>query len=211
MIGKVRLAILISGRGSNMQAILDAASTESDYPAEPALVLSNRPGAPGLLTARRAGIATIAIDHKAFGNDREAFERHIDAALRDANTELVALAGFMRILTPWFVGRWKGRLINIHPSLLPKYKGLNTHQRAIEAGDSHGGASAHWVSEDVDGGAVISQIRVPIAPGETPETLEEKVLAAEHVLYPKAVRQACEKLLSQRKTGSPHPASPRKK
>ncbi len=190
MSNRLRLAILISGRGSNMEALLNAAR-DADYPAKPVLVLSNRTDAKGLETARRAGIATFAIDHKAFGKDREAFERHVDAALRDAQVEIIALAGFMRILTPWFTDRWQGRLINIHPSLLPKYKGLNTHQRAIEAGDTYAGCSVHWVSAGVDEGEVIAQAKVPILPGDTPDSLAARVLPEEHKLYPIALAKAC--------------------
>ena len=142
---KIQLAILISGRGTNMEAILEACKAD-DYPAGAALVLSNRPEAEGLVTAANQGIQTKAIDHNPYGKDREAFERTMDAALTDAGIELIALAGFMRILTPWFVNRWAGRLINIHPSLLPKYPGLKTHQRAIEAGDAEHGCSVHWVT-----------------------------------------------------------------
>jgi formyltetrahydrofolate-dependent phosphoribosylglycinamide formyltransferase len=196
MTRKLRLAILISGRGTNMEAILKAAEAE-DYPATPALVLSNTPGADGLYTARRAGIATIAIDHKPFGKDREAFERHIDAALRDANVDIIALAGFMRILTPWFVQRWAGRLVNIHPSLLPKYPGLKTHQRAIDAGDSHAGCSVHWVTEGVDAGKVIARAKVQIRDDDTAETLAARILPEEHRLYPVALAKACKTLAAR--------------
>jgi len=187
---RLRLAIMISGRGSNMDAILTAAQAP-DYPAQPTLVLSNRPDAQGLETAAAQGIATRAIDHKQFGKDREAFEREMDKALQSASIDIIALAGFMRVLTPWFVQRWAGRLINIHPSLLPKYPGLHTHQRAIEAGDNEAGCSVHWVTEGVDEGQVIAQARVPILPGDTPETLANRVLPQEHKLYPKALQRAC--------------------
>ena len=187
---KIRLAILISGRGTNMEALLDACAQEA-YPATTALVLSNRPDAQGLETASAHGIATLAVDHKPYGKDREAFERAMDAALEAAEIELIALAGFMRILTPWFVNRWTGRLINIHPSLLPKYTGLNTHQRAIDAGDAEHGCSVHWVTEGVDEGQLIAQARVPILPGDTADTLRERVLPEEHKLYPRALKRAC--------------------
>ena len=187
---RLRLAILISGRGTNMEALLDAADAP-DYPAEPVLVLSNRPDAAGLETAASRGIATVAIDHKPFGKDREAFERAMQEHLEKAGVEIIALAGFMRVLTPWFVSRWSGRMINIHPSLLPKYPGLNTHARAIEAGDAEGGCSVHWVSEGVDEGGVIAQARVPIRPGDTAEALASRVLVAEHHLYPQALALAC--------------------
>lgn len=191
---KIRLAILISGRGTNMDAILDAC-TQHDYPADPVLVLSNRPEADGLALAANRGIHTHAIDHKSFGKDRERFERAIDEALREAEVGLIALAGFMRILTPWFVTRWPGRMINIHPSLLPKYPGLNTHQRALDAGDKEHGCSVHWVSEGVDAGQVIGQRRIAILPNDTADSLRARVLPEEHKLYPEALKLACKTLL----------------
>lgn len=194
---RLRLAILISGRGSNMATILEAAKA-ADYPAEPVLVLSNRPDAAGLETALAAGIPVLAIDHKLYGKDREAFERAMDAALEEAGVEMVALAGFMRVLTPWFVGKWRGRLVNIHPSLLPKYRGLDTHARAIEAGDAEAGCSVHWVTAGVDEGAVIAQARVPILADDTPESLAKRVLPAEHELYPRALAIACRDLALDR-------------
>lgn len=190
---RLRLAILISGRGSNMESLLKAARDPA-YPAEPVLVLSNRPEAKGLLTAEAAGIPAVAIDHKTYGKDREAFEYHVDATLRGAAVEVIALAGFMRVLTPWFVSRWEGRMINIHPSLLPKYKGLDTHQRAIDAGDTEAGCSVHWVSTGVDEGEIIAQSRVPILPGDTASTLAARVLPEEHRLYPLALAVACEQI-----------------
>ncbi|MFN4225958.1 MAG: phosphoribosylglycinamide formyltransferase [Hyphomonas sp.] len=190
---RLRLAILISGRGSNMESLLKAARDPA-YPAEPVLVLSNRPEAKGLLTAEAAGIPAVAIDHKTYGKDREAFEYHVDATLRGAAVEVIALAGFMRVLTPWFVSRWEGRMINIHPSLLPKYKGLDTHQRAIDAGDTEAGCSVHWVSAGVDEGEIIAQSRVPILPGDTAGTLAARVLPEEHRLYPLALAVACEQI-----------------
>ncbi|MGJ8560280.1 MAG: phosphoribosylglycinamide formyltransferase [Litorimonas sp.] len=193
--GRLRTAILISGRGSNMMALVDAAQAP-DYPADIALVLSNKPEAKGLRRADAAGIAVVAIDHRAF-ETREAFERELDAALRAHNIEFVACAGFMRVLTPWFVTRWDRRLINIHPSLLPKYKGLHTHKRAIEAGDAAGGASVHWVVAEVDGGAVIDQAVVPINDGDTPDTLSARVLASELGLYPRALKKAAQSVLDQ--------------
>ena len=176
-----------------MEAILDAC-VDAAYPADPVLILSNRPDAKGLSTAAMRGIATCAIDHKPFGKDREAFERAMDAALQDAGVELIALAGFMRILTPWFVKRWSGRLINIHPSLLPKYPGLNTHQRALDAGDREHGCSVHWVTEGVDEGQVIAQASVPVLSGDTADTLRARVLPEEHTLYPRALALACQSL-----------------
>lgn len=193
---QLRMAILISGRGSNMTAILEAAQAD-DYPVTPVIVVSNRPEAGGLATASAQGVVTQAVDHKPFGKDREAFERAVDQVLQAHKVELVVLAGFMRILTPWFVGKWAGRMINIHPSLLPKYPGLNTHQRAIDAGDEEAGCSVHWVTEGVDEGGVIAQARVPIHPGDRSDELAARVLEQEHILYPKAVRQAAEQILSQ--------------
>ncbi|MGB3455095.1 MAG: phosphoribosylglycinamide formyltransferase [Litorimonas sp.] len=190
---RLRTAVLISGRGSNMMALVKAAA-DPDYPAQVALVLSNRPEAAGLHRAESAGIEAIAIDHEDFGT-REAFERELDAALRAHDVEFVACAGFMRILTPWFVSRWDGRMINIHPSLLPKYKGLNTHRRALEAGDKEAGASVHWVAPDVDAGDVIAQAAVDTLPGDTEDTLQARVLEAELSLYPEALRKAAESVL----------------
>ncbi|MEL7042068.1 MAG: phosphoribosylglycinamide formyltransferase [Pseudomonadota bacterium] len=193
---RLRMAILISGRGSNMEAILDAAEAP-DYPAEPVLVLSNRPDAAGLKLAQRRGVATACVDHTIYGKDRAAFERHMHQALIPHHAQVIVLAGFMRVLTPWFVDQWAGRMINIHPSLLPKYPGLNTHQRAIEAGDDVAGCSVHWVTAGVDEGAVIAQSKVPIAAGETAEQLAHKVLLAEHELYPQAIKRACEAIVAR--------------
>ena len=187
---RLRLAILISGRGSNMEAILDAAQDPA-YPAKPVLVLSNRPDAKGLETAARAGIPTAAIDHKTFGKDREAFERAMQDQLTEAGVEIIALAGFMRVLTPWFVDKWQGRMVNIHPSLLPKYKGLDTHQRALDAGDTEAGCTVHWVSPGVDDGEIIQQASLPILPGDTADSLAARLLPVEHQLYPEALAKAC--------------------
>lgn len=195
---RLRIAILISGRGTNMEAILKAAEA-SDYPADPILILSNRPTAKGLDTAKTAGLSAVAVDHKPFGKDREAFERALQAVLTEHNIEMIVLAGFMRILTPWFVQQWEGRMINIHPSLLPKYPGLNTHQRALDAGDSEAGCSVHWVTEGVDEGAVIAQARVPVLDGDTADDLAERVLLEEHRLYPRAVALAAQDILSKKK------------
>ena len=192
---RLKLAILISGRGSNMEALLQAARDPA-YPAEPVLILSNRPDAKGLLTAQAAGIPAIAIDHKEFGKDREAFERAMHEALETAGVEIIALAGFMRVLTPWFVGKWEGRMVNIHPSLLPKYKGLDTHQRAIDAGDTEAGATVHWVSPGVDDGEIIQQASLPILPGDTADSLAARLLPVEHKLYPEALAKACAVLAS---------------
>jgi phosphoribosylglycinamide formyltransferase 1 len=176
-----------------MEALLKAAEDPA-FPAKPVLVASNRPDAKGLETAANAGIPTRAIDHKLYGKDREAFERALDKALTDAGTEIIALAGFMRVLTPWFVTRWEGRMINIHPSLLPKYKGLDTHQRAIDAGDAEAGCTVHWVSAGVDEGEIIAQAAVPILPGDTADSLAARTLPEEHRLYPRALAIACARL-----------------
>ncbi|MEO1405446.1 MAG: phosphoribosylglycinamide formyltransferase [Pseudomonadota bacterium] len=191
---RLRLAILISGRGSNMEAILNAANI-AGYPAQPVLVFSNRPDAGGLCIARNHGVDTVAIDHRPFGEEREAFERELDSVLRKGGVEIVALAGFMRILTPWFVERWVGRMVNIHPSLLPKYPGLNTHARALAAGDAEHGCSVHWVTAGVDAGDVIDQTSIQVLPDDTPETLALRLLDVEHALYPRALAKACRTLL----------------
>ena len=191
---KLNLAVLISGRGSNMANLLKACD-DPQYPARPVLVLSNRPDAAGIPHAAQQGVATAIVDHRAFGKDREAFEREIDRHLRAVGTDVIALAGFMRVLTPWFVARWAGRLVNIHPSLLPKYKGLDTHQRAIDAGDAEAGCTVHFVSDGVDEGAIIAQSRVPVLPGDTPVALAARVIKAEQELYPRALGEVCHRLL----------------
>lgn len=192
---RLRLAILISGRGSNMDTLLRATAAP-DYPATPHLVLSNRPDAEGLERARQFGVEALAIDHKRF-EGREPFENAVHEALSSRGIEIVALAGFMRVLTPGFVRKWSGRMVNIHPSLLPKYPGLNTHARAIEAGDSEAGCSVHWVSEGVDEGQVIAQARVRVKSGDSPEALADRVLGAEHDLYPDALAQACRAIIAR--------------
>lgn len=197
---RVRVGVLISGRGSNMVSLAEAAASP-DCPFEVGIVIANRADAAGLARAETLGLATRLVAHQPFGKDREAHERALDTALRAADVELVALAGYMRVLTPWFVGQWAGRLVNIHPSLLPLYKGLNTHARALEAGDSEAGCSVHWVSEGVDEGAVIAQARVPILHGDTADSLAVRVLQAEHGLYPAALRAVC--LALQRKENPP--------
>ena len=168
-----KLGILISGRGSNMEALLKAAQ-DTACPYEPVLVMSNKPDAGGLEKARSFGIATKAIDHKTFGKDREAFERVMDAELRLAGVELVALAGFMRVLTPWFVNEWAGRLVNIHPSLLPKYPGVDTHKRCLEARDTVHGCTVHQVTAGVDEGPVIGQAEIDVRPGDTEADLSSR-------------------------------------
>ena len=193
--GKTRVGILISGAGSNMAAIIEAAKAE-DYPAEIAVVISNNPEAPGLDLARAAGIEALAIDHRPFGKVRHEHELAIDAALRTRGAEVVVLAGYMRILTAHLVRAWEGRMLNIHPSLLPKYPGLDTHARAIAAGDAEAGCTVHLVIEGVDEGPVLGQARVPVEAGDTPETLAARVRVAEHQLYPEALAA----FIRQRKT-----------
>jgi phosphoribosylglycinamide formyltransferase-1 len=187
MVAKRRTAVLISGRGSNMAALVEAAAAP-DYPAEIVLVLSNNPAAAGLATAAAHGIATMAIDHRPFGRDRAAHEAAVDAALRAHGVEIVCLAGYLRLLSPFLVSRWSGRMLNIHPSLLPAHKGLHTHERVLEAGETRHGCSVHLVTEDLDSGPVLAQAEVPVLPGDTPEVLAARVLVAEHDLYPKALR-----------------------
>jgi len=186
-----RVAILISGRGSNMAALIEAAK-DPDYPAEIALVLSNVPDAAGLARARQAGVATDVIDHKPFGTDREAFDRTLDATLQAHRIEIACLAGFMRLLTPWFVTRWSGRLINIHPSLLPAFKGLHTHERALAAGATQHGATVHFVVPELDAGPIIEQASVAVFPGDTSEQLAARVLEVEHRIYPLALKRIAE-------------------
>jgi phosphoribosylglycinamide formyltransferase 1 len=188
---KKRVAVLISGRGSNMTALIEAAKAQ-DYPAEIALVVSNMPDAAGLATAKRDGIATAVVDHRSFGADREAFERALDAELAAQSIDLVCLAGFMRLLTPWFVTRWSGRLLNIHPALLPQFKGLHTHRRALEAGVTRHGATVHFVVPEMDAGPIVLQESVPVVPGDTEQTLAARVLAVEHRIYPQALRRVAE-------------------
>ncbi|MGD9810170.1 MAG: phosphoribosylglycinamide formyltransferase [Sphingobium sp.] len=177
---KARVAVLISGRGSNMAALVYAAKAE-DCPFEIMLVASNDPEAAGLQLAAAEGIATFAHSHK--GMKRAEFDAIIDAELRRAGAEYIALAGYMRLLSPEFVAGWEGRMLNIHPSLLPKYKGLHTHERALEVGDSHGGCSVHVVTAELDDGPVLGQTEVAIMPGDTPDSLAARVLIAEHQLY----------------------------
>lgn len=181
---KAPLGILISGRGSNMAALIEA-SRAKDCPYEVVLVASNDPDAGGLAIARDAGIATFAHSHK--GLPRAAFDAIIDKALRDAGVRYIALAGYMRILSDAFVQGWAGHMLNIHPSLLPRYKGLDTHGRAIAAGNAEGGCSVHLVTPELDDGEVVAQARVPILPGDTPDSLAARVLVEEHRLYPEAL------------------------
>lgn len=183
---KIRLVVLISGRGSNLQAILDQAAS-GELPAEIAAVISNRPGVQGLERAQRAGVPTLELDHKPYA-DRPAFEAALIERIDPYQPDLVILAGFMRVLTAGFTEHYRGRLFNIHPSLLPKFRGLHTHERAIAAGESEHGASIHFVTAELDGGPVIVQARVPVLPGDDPDTLAARVLEQEHRLYPQAIR-----------------------
>ena len=181
-----RVAVLISGRGSNMAALI-AAAKAPDYPAEIAQVISNRPDAAGLALAADAGIATRVVDHKSFA-DRGAFDRALDAAIGEVGAELVCLAGFMRLFTPWFVARWRGRMLNIHPSLLPAFPGLHPQRQALAAGVRLAGCTVHYVSEATDAGPIIAQAAVPVMPGDDEASLARRILAAEHRLYPMALR-----------------------
>jgi phosphoribosylglycinamide formyltransferase 1 len=182
-----RVAILISGRGSNMSALISAAKA-ADYPAEISLVISNRPDAAGLARAQAESIPTAVVDHQRYGKDREAFERALQAVLEAHRIELVCLAGFMRLLSPWLVERWRGRMLNIHPALLPAFKGLDTHRRALAAGVNVHGATVHLVAAEVDSGPIIMQEAVPIVTGDSVETLAARVLEAEHRIYPEALK-----------------------
>ncbi|HET7880352.1 MAG TPA: phosphoribosylglycinamide formyltransferase [Acetobacteraceae bacterium] len=185
---RARTAILISGRGSNMAALI-AASRDPDYPAEIVLVVSNRPDAVGLGLAREAGIPAVAIDHRPFRGDRSAHEAAIDAELRRAGVQVVCLAGFMRVLTPLLIDAWQGRMLNIHPSLLPAFPGLDTHARALVAGVKLHGCTVHIVTQAVDEGPILAQAAVPVLPGDTPEVLADRVLVQEHRIYPAALRR----------------------
>jgi phosphoribosylglycinamide formyltransferase-1/phosphoribosylamine--glycine ligase/phosphoribosylglycinamide formyltransferase/phosphoribosylformylglycinamidine cyclo-ligase len=185
-----RVAVLISGGGSNMAALIEA-SRAADAAFEVVLVLSNKPDAGGLDVARDAGMQAVSVDHRPYGKDREAHERAVQAELEAANVEVVALAGYMRLLTPWLVRKWEGRMLNIHPSLLPLYPGLDTHARAIAAGDAEAGCTVHLVTEGVDEGPVLGQARVPLLEGDTAERLAARVLVAEHQLYPRVLADFC--------------------
>jgi phosphoribosylglycinamide formyltransferase 1 len=185
-----RVAILISGRGSNMASLMEAARAP-DFPAEIALVLSNRPDAAGLERAKAAGIATCVIDHKAHST-REDFEQAMDAALAEHAIAFICLAGFMRVLTDGFVERWAGRMVNVHPSLLPLFRGTQTHRRALEEGVLVHGCTVHFVVPELDAGPIIAQAAVPVVPGDTEESLAARVIVQEHKLYPQALRMICD-------------------
>ena len=189
---KARVAILISGTGSNMVALIEAARAPA-CPFEIVCVISNKPEAPGLDRARTVGVEAITVDQRPFGKDRAAHELAIQAELTARNIEWVALAGYMRLLTPGFVDPWQGRMLNIHPSLLPKYPGLDTHRRALEAGDAEAGCTVHHVVAEMDAGPIIAQVRVPILDDDTPESVAARVLEAEHRLYPSSLVRAIAK------------------
>lgn len=184
---KRRVGVLISGRGSNMEALLRAAA-EPGYPAGVALVLSNRPDAAGLATARDAGAEAVCVDHRPFGRDRAGHERAVHDELTRRGVELVCLAGYMRLLTPYLVDAWAGRMLNVHPSLLPAFPGLDTHARALAAGVKLHGCTVHLVTREMDAGPILAQAAVPVLPGDTAEALAARVLVQEHRLYPLALR-----------------------
>ena len=187
---RVRTAVLISGRGSNLSALIEAARA-ADYPAGIALVVSNKDDAAGLAVAREAGVATKIIPHKPFAT-REEFDAAIDAALRDASIALVCEAGFMRIHSEWFVKRWEGRLLNIHPSLLPAFPGIRVHQQALDAGVKESGCTVHFIVAELDSGPIVAQAAVPVLDGDTAETLAARILVEEHRIYPEALKKVAE-------------------
>ncbi|QPM89664.1 phosphoribosylglycinamide formyltransferase [Pseudooceanicola algae] len=189
-----RVAILISGGGSNMVRLLE--SMTGDHPARPVLVASNDPQAGGLTKAAAMGVPVAAVDHRPFGKDRAGFEAQLLEHLDAARPDILCLAGFMRILTPDFIRRFEGRMLNIHPSLLPKYKGLHTHARALEAGDAEAGCTVHEVTAELDSGAILGQARVPIQAGDTPDDLAARVLVEEHRLYPEVLRRFADPALT---------------
>ncbi|MGQ9425960.1 phosphoribosylglycinamide formyltransferase [Gilvimarinus sp. F26214L] len=186
MSNPARIAVLISGSGTNLQALIDAQQA-GQLSGQIVAVVSNRPGVKGLARAQKAGIPTQVVDHRDF-RDREAFDKALALALDQYRPDLLVLAGFMRILTPGFVAHYQGRMMNIHPSLLPKYPGLHTHRRALEAGDTHHGVTVHFVTDQLDGGPPIIQARIPVLPGDTEESLQQRVLQQEHRIYPMAVQ-----------------------
>ena len=188
---RLKIGVLISGRGSNLQALIDACAAP-DFPAEIALVLSNKADAYGLERATAAGVPGAVVSHRDYPGNKQAFEEAMDARLREAGVELVCLAGFMRLLSPWFVDTWRDRLINIHPSLLPSFKGLDTHERAIAAGVRFHGCTVHYVRPEMDEGPILVQAAVPVLPGDDAHALAERVLESEHRIYPQAVRLIAE-------------------
>ncbi|QDH24954.1 phosphoribosylglycinamide formyltransferase [Neokomagataea tanensis] len=188
MTTKTPIAVLISGRGSNMRALIEACA-RPDFPAKIVLVLSNRPDAVGLQVAHDAGLATLAIDHKAFGKDRESHERAVNDAVAKSGASLICLAGYMRVLTPFLVNAWEGKMLNIHPSLLPAFPGLHTHERAIAEGASEHGCTVHLVTAGVDEGPILGQARVPVLANDTADSLAARVLEQEHLLYPNVLKR----------------------
>ncbi len=194
---RVRVGVLISGRGSNMEVLI-AAARDPAYPAEIALVVSNRPDAPGLDKATAAGIPTLAVDQKAFPGDREGHERTIDWALREAGVELVALAGYMRLLSPFLVRAWAGRMVNIHPSLLPEFPGTNSHAEVLAAGRDKSGCTVHLVTEGMDEGPIIAQAEVPVLSTDTETSLAARVLEQEHRLYPRVIADLAREIAAER-------------
>jgi formyltetrahydrofolate-dependent phosphoribosylglycinamide formyltransferase len=189
---KKRVGVLISGRGSNMMALIEAARA-ADYPAEIVCVAANRADAGGIETAAKLGLATKVINHRDYAS-REEFDAALNAYLQTQNLDLIACAGFMRIMTPALISPWEGRMINIHPSLLPLYKGLHTHERALADGQKEAGCTVHFVTAQLDDGPIIAQARVPILPGDTPDTLAARVLVEEHKIYPEALRRVASEL-----------------
>lgn len=187
---KLKVAVLVSGRGSNLQAIIDA-SQQPDYPAEIVLVFSNKADAYGLERAQKANIPTATIPHRDF-DSREAFDKAMDAEIKKSGAEFVVMAGFMRLLSPWFVSEWKDKLINIHPSLLPSFKGLDTHKRALETGVKIAGCSVHFVRAEMDVGPIIVQAAVPVYSDDTEGSLAARILEQEHIIYPQALKLAAE-------------------
>lgn len=184
-----RVAILISGGGSNMEALVREMKGDPDHPAEPVLVVSNKAEAGGLARAQALGVPTCVVDHKPFGKDRAAFDAAVDQCLRDAGAEIICEAGFMRIHEAAFVKGWAGQILNIHPSLLPRHKGLHTHQKALEAGDSEHGCTVHVMTPALDHGPILGQLRIAIGPQDTPDTLAARLLPLEHQLYPAVLRR----------------------
>lgn len=182
-----KVAILISGGGSNMEALVH--SMTGDHPARPVLVLANDPAAGGLAKAAGLGVPTAVVDHRAYAKDRAAFDAALHAALLDVRPDIICLAGFMRILGAEFIRQWEGRILNIHPALLPKYRGLHTHARALEAGDTHHGCTVHEVTAALDDGPVLGQAVMPVLHGDTPDTLAARLLPLEHALYPAVLRR----------------------
>jgi phosphoribosylglycinamide formyltransferase-1 len=203
MAERVRVGVLISGRGSNMVALAEW-KRRADRAYDIVLIASNVPEARGLLGAKIMGIDTWAVSHK--GMDRAAFDRLLDSELRAHGVEVVALAGYMRLLSPEFIGRWEGRIVNVHPSLLPAYRGLDTHKRALEAGEKYAGCSVHVVTEDLDDGPVLAQARIRIREDDTAETLAARILKEEHRIYPEALDAFCRTLSGEGKPDSPSPS-----